>query len=187
MKVIGVVGQNGSGKDAVLKYIRAKYNIPFLSTGDMVRKLAAERKVEPTRENLGKISEEYFQNYGRGCFVELVAQQIRKEGWFVAGISGIRAPEDVTILRKHFGQSFILIDVYVTDPRTRFNRMVERSEERDPDSYQQFLKQDETEEKMFHINQTSQLADYSINNDGNKDDLSSAIDLLVQGKDLLKP
>jgi dephospho-CoA kinase len=29
MKVIGVIGQNGSGKDEVLKYLRAKYNMPF--------------------------------------------------------------------------------------------------------------------------------------------------------------
>lgn len=187
MKVIGVVGQNGSGKDAVLKYLQTNYAIPFLSTGDMVRKIAAENKIEPTRENLGKISEGYFLKHGRGCFVELVAQQIRKEGWLVAGISGIRAPEDVIILKKSFGKRFVLIDVYVTNPKIRFRRMVERNEERDPGNYQQFIKQDENEEKLFRISQTSEMADYSINNDDSKEDLNSSIDRLIQEKDLLKP
>ena len=52
MKVIGVIGQNGSGKDEVLKYLREKHNVPFLSTGDMVREIAAKEGKEPTRENL---------------------------------------------------------------------------------------------------------------------------------------
>ena len=56
-RVIGVVGKIGSGKDEVLKYLKAKYGIPYLSTGDLVRDLAAKDGVKPTRENLEIISE----------------------------------------------------------------------------------------------------------------------------------
>jgi dephospho-CoA kinase len=77
MKIIGVIGQNGSGKDEVLKYLRAKYAVPFLSTGDMVREIAAKEGKEPTRENLGEISERYFREFGRGCFVKLAANKIK--------------------------------------------------------------------------------------------------------------
>ena len=53
VRVIGAVGQNGSGKDEVLKYLRSKYGMAFLSTGDVVRDIAAKEGVEPTRDHLG--------------------------------------------------------------------------------------------------------------------------------------
>jgi dephospho-CoA kinase len=80
MKVIGVIGQNGSGKDEVLKYLRAKYNMPFLSTGDMVRDIAVKEGKESTRENLQEISERYFQEFGKGIFVKMVAANMQQNG-----------------------------------------------------------------------------------------------------------
>src|SRR4030042_5972318 len=99
VKVIGAVGQNGSGKDEVLKHLRSRDNIPFLSTGDAVREIAAKEGVEQTRENLGKISDRYFREFGKGCFVKLLADKIRHSGRQNAGITGIRALDDVSILQ----------------------------------------------------------------------------------------
>src|SRR4030043_2111255 len=137
-KVIGAIGQNGSGKDEVLKYLRAKHNMPFLSTGDAVREIAAKEGVEPTRENLGKISDRYFREFGKGCFVKLLADKIRHSGWKIAGISGIRSLDDVSILKDIFGKDFILIAVSISDPHVRFARMTKRGEGRAPHRYEQF-------------------------------------------------
>ena len=100
MKIIGVIGQNGSGKDEVLKYLRAKHKVPFLSTGDMVREIAAKEGKEPTRENLQEISQRYFREFGRGCFVKLAAEKIRQNGWKIGGITGIRSLDDVKVLKN---------------------------------------------------------------------------------------
>jgi dephospho-CoA kinase len=116
IKIIGVIGQNGSGKDEVLKFLRTKHGVPFLSTGDVVREIAAKEGVEPTRENLGKISDRYFREFGKGYFVKLLADKIKHSGWKVAGISSIRSLDDVSILKGIFGQDFILINVYITEP-----------------------------------------------------------------------
>jgi dephospho-CoA kinase len=185
MKIIGVIGQNGSGKDEVLKYLKAKYNIPFLSTGDMVREIAAKEGKAPTRENLGEISERYFREFGRGCFVKLAAGKIRENNWKIGGITGIRALEDVEVLKSGFGSDFILINVYVSDPQERYRRMVKRGEGRDPQSYEQFLRQDAAEEELFHIRSAVPRADYSIANNTTLDGLHSEIDRLVAGKGLL--
>lgn len=185
MRVIGAVGQNGSGKDEVLKYLRAKYGVPFLSTGDMVREIAANEGVEPTRDNLGKISDRYFREFGKGYFVKLLADKIQHTGWKVAGISGIRALEDVSMLKDIFGKDFVLINVYITDPQVRYSRMTKRNEERDPHSYEEFLRQDKAEEELFHIKEAEKLADYSISNDGTLDNLHLEIDRLVSDKGLL--
>ncbi len=185
MKVIGVIGQNGSGKDEVLKYLRAKHAVPFLSTGDMVREIAVKEGKEATRENLQEISERYFREFGQGCFVKLAAEKIRQNGWKIGGITGIRSEDDVKALKSIYGKEFILINVYVSNPEVRYNRMLQRGEGRDPHTYEQFLRQDEAEENLFNIQSASQYADYSISNDGTLDDLHKEIDRLVTEKDLL--
>jgi dephospho-CoA kinase len=185
IRVLGAIGQNGSGKDEVLKYLRRKYGVPFLSTGDVVREIASKEGVEPTRENLGKISDRYFREFGKGYFVKLLADKIRQTGWEIAGISGIRALKDVSILKDIFGQDFILIHVNVTDPHVRYSRMVARQEERDPHSYEEFLQQDRAEEKLFSLQAAEQKADYSLSNDGTLDDMHHEIDRLVTDEGLL--
>ena len=186
MKVIGAVGQNGSGKDEVLKYLKACYGVPFFSTGDMVREVAAREGVEPTRENLQAISERYFQEQGEGCFVRLLAERIRQDKGSIVGISGIRSLVDVQILRDVFKQAFILINVAIKDPHERYERMVKRGEERDPQAYEQFLAQDQAEEDLFHVAAAGKQADYAISNDGSLADLHTAIDRLVSDKGILR-
>ena len=185
MKIIGVIGQNGSGKDEVLKYLHAKYGVPFLSTGDMVREIAAKEGKEPTRENLQEISQRYFSEYGQGCFVKLAAGKISQKGWVIGGITGIRSLDDVKVLNRIYGKDFILINVYVSNPEVRYQRMLKRGEGRDPHSYEQFLRQDEVEEELFHIQSAAQYANYSVSNDGTLDDLHREIDRLVVEKSLL--
>ena len=182
MKIIGVIGLNGSGKDEVLKYLRAKYNVPYLSTGDMVREIAAKEGKEPTRENLQEISERYFREFGRGCFVKLAAEKIHQNGWPVGGISGIRSSDDVEVLRNSLGKDFILISVDVSNPAVRFQRMQARHEGRDPHTYEQFLRNDKAEEEIFHLQSAARFADFSVSNDGTLDDLHREIDSLVSKK-----
>ncbi|MBN1367819.1 MAG: AAA family ATPase [Dehalococcoidales bacterium] len=185
MKIIGAVGQNGSGKDEVLKYLKSAYNVPFLSTGDIVRSIAAKEGAEPTRENLGKISSRYFDEFGKGCFVKMLADKLKQSGWPVAGITGIRSLDDVTILKNIFGKNFILFRVYVTDPQLRFARMVKRAEGRDPVSYEQFSQQEDYEEKLFRISEAENQADYSLSNDTSLADLHRQIDEIVSKNGIL--
>ena len=185
MKVIGAVGQNGSGKDEVTKHVHRRYGAPLLSSGDMVREIAAEAGLEPTRANLQAISEQYFHRFGQGHFMRLIAQRIRRNAWELAAISGIRSLEDVTILRKAFGEDFVLIHVSVTDPHVRYGRMRQRGEERDPHKYDEFIRQDDAEEGLFHIGEACARADYSLDNDGTLDDLHRALDRLISKEGLL--
>jgi dephospho-CoA kinase len=185
IRIIGAVGRNGSGKDEVLKYLEAKYAVPFLATGDAVREIAKKDGVEPTRENLGKISEKYFRELGKGCFVKMLAYKLKDSGLKAAGISGIRSLDDVKILKDIFGKDFVLIDVNVSDPQVRFKRMTVRNETRDPHSYEQFLSQEENEEKLFNIREAEKLADYTVNNDSSLADMHQQIDRLVEEGKLL--
>jgi dephospho-CoA kinase len=185
-KVIGVVGDIGSGKDAVLKYLNSKYGIPYLSTGDIVRQIAEREGVEATRENLETISRQCFQDMGKGCFVKMAASEIINRGWSIAGISGVRSPDDVEVMKDMFGKNFVLIRVDIKDPRLRFERLRRRNEERDPQTYEDFLLQDSREELTFKISNAERMADYTLSNDGPLQDLHRHIDLLVEAEQLLR-
>lgn len=186
MKVIAAIGHNGSGKDEVLRYLKARYGVPFFSTGDMVREIAAKEGVAPTRENLHSISEKYFREHGEGCFVRLLVERIKEEGIHLVGISGIRSLADVRILKEAFGEGLVLINVAVENPRLRYERLVKRGEERDPRSYEEFLEQEKGEEALFRISEAAMEADYTINNDGSRGDLHAAIDRLVKDSNILQ-
>jgi dephospho-CoA kinase len=184
MKVIGAVGDIGSGKDEVLKYLRDRYGVPFLSTGDIVRKMAQEDGVEGTRENLEAISKRCFTQMGRGCIVRMAAQEIMKRDWKVAGISGVRSPEDVAVMKEMFGSGFILIRVDINDPAIRFERVRLRGERRDPLTREAFQEQDRNEQQEFQILRAESLADYTIDNSGTLAELHRQIDELVDSKKL---
>jgi dephospho-CoA kinase len=185
IRVIGTVGKIGSGKDEILKYLSARYGIPYISTGDIVRRMADEEGLEPTRKNLEEISERYFRKLGKGCFVRMAAEEIIKRKWKIAGISGIRAPADVRVLKEHFRDGFTMIRVDVTNPRLRFKRLQLRHEGRDAAIYKEFLAQDKNEEDAFKITKTEAMADYSIKNDGTLADLHSRIGALIRTKKLI--
>jgi dephospho-CoA kinase len=186
LKIIGVVGLNGSGKDEVVNYLNKKYNVPLISVGDIVRGLAAQEGIEPTRDNLNAITKTCFKRFGQGYFVKQVAEKILREKWTAAGISGIRSPEDAAILKEIFKQDFVLINVYISDSRVRYDRIFKRGTKRDQSTYEDFLRQDKISQDLFHIQDTTKLADYSVPNDGSLEDLHKSIDNLVTHKNLLK-
>ena len=185
MRIIGTIGANGSGKDEVLRHLAAHHGVPFLSTGDMVRAIAAEEGVEPTRESLGVLSERRFAEQGAGCFVRMAAERIVDNGWPVAGISGIRSVDDVRILKEAYSDGFVLIHVVVSDPRVRFERMARRGEARDPKDDAAYRSLDAQEEARFHLSQAIEYADVVLHNDGTLEDLHRAVDRLVRDTDLL--
>ncbi len=185
MKIIGVIGLNGSGKDEVVKYLNQQYNVPLLSVGDIVREIAAKEGVEPTRDNLDEITRRYFNQFGQGYFLKLIVEKIHVNRWPAVGISGVRSPDDIAILKKSFQSDFILIHVYISDTHVRYERIRRRGSKRDELTYEEFLKEDQVSEELFHIQEAIRMADYSVSNDGSLENLHQEIDKLVLAKKLL--
>jgi len=171
MKVVGTVGLNGSGKDTVTSIISKELGIPKLTIGDIARKIAATQNIEPTRENLTKISLDYRRKNGPDYFPKEIIRTIEKNNWDFVSVAGIRSNVDVDTFRKRFGSDFILIFVEVSNPAVRFERITKRGEPRDPKTFAQFLKQDSEEEKNFKLNAAIKEANYVIRNDGDIDSL----------------
>jgi dephospho-CoA kinase len=179
MKVVGAVGQIGSGKDTVIKYISKRFSIPTISIGDIAREIARKEGLPATRENLQKITEKRFEEFGRSYFIEQTVRRLRHESKDKMLITGIRAPIDVATLRRNFQEDFVLICV-LADERTRFQRLLKRAEARDPKTWREFLKQDEAEERIFQLTKTCKQADYVVDNNGTAEELFQRVDEIIQ-------
>ncbi len=175
MKVIGVAGRIGSGKDELVKTLERRCGIPTFSTGDIARKLAEERGMEISRANLHEISQQVIEEHEKGFFIRQLIRKIEAQKLQAASITGIRLPDDPDLLREHFGKDFSLVGVRVSDPHMRFERIKQRNDMRDPQSFGEFFRQDQEEEQLFHLSETLKKADLTLYNDGSLEEFHQAI------------
>jgi len=165
MRILGVAGRNGSGKDEVVNFLHARCSVAAVSPGDVVRDIAAREKISPTRENLHVVSQRYMEKEGSDFVARRLIRLIETRAWEAVGVSGVRSPDDVAAFRSRFGAGFQLAYVRVGDPTLRFRRLRERREERDPYSLEEFLEQERDEEAQFGIGRVINEADVIIPND----------------------
>jgi len=179
LKIVGVVGKIGSGKDTVVKHISSECSMQILSIGDIVREIARNEGLPETRENLQKITEKYYAKFGKTYFINETVRRIRVLNVDKVAITGIRAPIDAETLREHFHENLILICVTATK-KIRFERLLKRNEPRDPKTWREFLEQDQEEEKIFQIKETSKLANYQITNNETIEKLFQKVDRIIK-------
>ena len=171
MKVIGLVGPIGSGKDTVSNYISKKYDYKVVGMGDIVREIAAELGRGHTRDELHLTQKEIVAKYGTQYFAERVVEKIKKNGWQKVIINGIRRPEDAAVPKREFGKDIVIAWVDAL-PEIRFERMKTRKRPGDPHTMEEFLRQEENEKRFFHWDETRKYVDdVIINNDGTYEEL----------------
>lgn len=183
--IIGAVGYMASGKDHLLDYLKDNYGISIISIGDIVRDIARESGAGLDRESLHKITKQRIERFGADYFAKLAILQIQGLQAAIMGVSGIRSPADVQAFRARFGAEFILVHVKVEDIRLRYRRSRERSEERDPQSFEEFVRQDRQERETLNMDEAIEKADITIPNHHDLDSFHSLIKReLVQKKQI---
>jgi dephospho-CoA kinase len=178
-KVVGAVGLNGSGKDALIRYLGKRCGLTVLSLGDVARELAHLEGVTYTRGKLQEISQKYREKYGKNFFVKALIEEIDRKSLTKVGVSGIRTPTDVETLRQRFGSDFLLVHVDAGNPRIRFERLKQRGTARDPQNFEDFLVQEQTEKELFQVDIAIQGADVTVANDSTLEDFQHRIDRLI--------
>jgi dephospho-CoA kinase len=178
-KVVGAVGLNGSGKDALIRYLEERCGLTVLSLGDVARELAHLEGVCSSRDNLHEVSQKYLERYGKDFFIKVLTEEIDRKLLEKVGVTGIRTPTDVDTLREYFGADFFLIHVEVGNPELRFERLQQRGEARDPQKFEDFLAQEQSERDLFHVEETILQADVTIDNAGTLEKFHQEIDQLI--------
>ncbi len=161
MRVIGIIGLIGSGKDTIGDYIVKKNNYKMIVMGDIVRELAKELGRALTRDNLQLTQKEYAKRYGNEFFAEKVIEKIQENNYANVVVNGIRRPEDASVLKQEYKDNMLIIRLDAK-PETRFKRLKKRKRVSDPQTLEEFLRQEENEYKYFNYKETFKYTDVVI-------------------------
>lgn len=156
MKLIGLSGTNGSGKDTIGQILADEHNFLFISMTDMLREEAKNRGWDTSRESLRTISAEWRRESGLGVLIDKSVEYYQKMGGDekYAGlvVASLRNPGEND--RVHaLGGEVIWIDA---DPKLRFDRIGSRSRADDPMDFDEFQKQEQAE--MQHSGDAATLS-----------------------------
>src|SRR3989344_194946 len=102
MKIIGVAGTNGSGKDSLGEILAKYHGYMFVSVADFLRDEAKKRGLPIEREILRTISAEWRRKYGVGVLVDRAVKLFQKTGKDYKGlaISPMRNPGEADRLKE---------------------------------------------------------------------------------------
>lgn len=181
MKVIGIAGTNGAGKDAVANYICKRYGYKKITVGEIVREMMKEEKIRITRKSQGSYQKKYVKKHGMDYFMKKVIEKIKRGRKKKIVVSGLRYPTDVKTLKKAFKKKFFSLMVD-SDPKIRYYRMTKRKRADMPRSYEHFQKQENREFQLFKFKQTFKLIDEIIMNNETFYDLKANIRKIIKKK-----
>jgi len=143
MKIVGVAGTNGSGKDTIGEYL-AKHGWLFVSVSDFLRQEAKKRDLPIEREVLRTISAEWRRKYGVGVLVDKAAELFEASPGKYKGLVAVpmRNPGEAQHI-KDLGGRLVWVDA---DPKLRYKRIISRlRSSEDQKSYEQFLQEEKDE------------------------------------------
>jgi dephospho-CoA kinase len=180
MKIIGLAGTNGSGKDMLGQVLADDYGYIFISVSDILRAEAAKRGLPSNRETLRTISAEWRRKNGLGVLIDMAIEKLKSSSDIYNGlvVSAMRNRGEAEHL-KAVGGTLIWIDA---DPRVRYERVTSRA--RDAESkmtFEEFMIAERQEMEQSGDEATlggakvKELADIYLENSGSIDDFKNLI------------
>jgi dephospho-CoA kinase len=121
MKIIGIAGTNGSGKDSVGQIFAEYHNYLFVSVTNILRAELTKRDVPISRQSLRALSAEWRGEQGQGILIDMAmnSYQAVKDKYAGVAIASLRHPGEGD--RVHaLGGLIVWVDA---DQRIRYDRV----------------------------------------------------------------
>jgi cytidylate kinase len=173
MKIIGISGTNGSGKDSLGQMLAERHGYLFVSVTDILREGLREQNQPIERKNLRNLSTQWRREHGLGVLVDKAVEKFKESGSKYRGlaIASLRNPGEADKVHE-LGGKVIWLDA---DPQERYERIHSRHRStEDQKTYGQFLEEEQAEmqhegdEATLSLAGVKTKADIFIRNDGNK-------------------
>ena len=175
--IIGIIGENASGKTTTTEYLKQKFNAVTFRFSDMLGDILKRMYIEPTRTNFQQLSTVLRQNFSEDIMSKVIAQDAKNATADVIITEGVRRPSDVVHLREL--SNFILIYIKA-DERVRFDRLATRGEKPDDatKTWEEFQTESrqESEQKILEI---AAEANYTVDNNGSIENTYVQLDSIV--------
>jgi len=174
MKIIGIGGTNGSGKDTVGQTLAERHNWLFVSISDILRDELNHRGQPIERKNLRHLSAEWRRELGLGALIDKALEAFRRQeelhnlgGLAIASLRNYGEADRV----HELGGKVIWVDA---DPEVRYKRISARvRSDEDRKTYEEFLKDEQAEMQHFegdkatlNLQGVKERADIVIENSG---------------------
>jgi cytidylate kinase len=168
LKIIGIAGTNGSGKDSVGHVLADRHSYLFVSVTDLLRAELNRRGVPVDREHLRELSAEWRREYGLAVLVDRALEEYnRLKGQYVGvAIASLRNPAEADRIHE-LGGVVLWIDA---DAHTRYARIQNNAEARarageDAKSFEEFLAEEQAEMTSSGDAATLNMADVKKRSD----------------------
>jgi dephospho-CoA kinase len=184
MKIIGISGTNGSGKDTVSKLLADQYGFYAASATDMLGDELTRRGLPHERENKRTLSAQWRREHGMGVIVDKAVEAAKAAGLDKIVVGSLRNPGEVDRVHE-LGGTMIWIDA---DPKVRYERIQSRvGRVEDRKTFEEFLAEEEAEmnhsgdEATLNMSGVKAKADRFLDNE-----TENIEDFKAQAEDLLK-
>lgn len=180
MKVIGLTGTIGSGKEIVREIIEKNMNAYSVVLSSLLKEDALKKQgINITRETRQNLGNELRKQYGNEILAKIAVSFMQNNKDFLI-IDGIRNPGEADFLKTKFGVDFRLIAVDAPQ-QIRYDRISQRKREGDPQTWEEFIKLDERDqgkdepEYGQQVKKCIEMADIYIENAGNLQELENKV------------
>ena len=173
--VIWIIWSLASWKDTVAEYIHERLGRPIFQVSDVLKKIATDQKISPTRENLWQLSRDISDKWDE-YLVKVIIESLPSHMTHII-IAGMRQLGQIDYLKQHATLQLIWVDADIT---SRFNRAKERNKLWDATSLDEFMYLENLDNS--HIQNVSSclaLCDMCIDNSWTQDALYTQIDTFL--------
>ncbi|MFC1686268.1 AAA family ATPase [Nanoarchaeota archaeon] len=164
--IIGLTGSLGAGKGTIIEYLKSQ-GFEYFTLSDELRKEAVKRNIPLTRSNLQDLGNEFREREGPAALAKRALANMQPAKGYI--VDGVRNPGEIKELKSK--NNFFLVSIDAP-AQLRFQRMLQRNQEKDPRTWEEFLQVD-ARDKGKGEKETGQqnaacmeLSDFQIYNDG---------------------
>lgn len=176
--IIGIIGENASGKTTATDYLKEKYGAVSFRFSDMLADILKRLYLEPARNNFQILSTILRQNFSEDIMSRVIAEDVKNSPANLIITEGVRRPTDIVYLKNNHGFKLIALK---TDEKIRYERLKQRQEKQDDatKTWKEFQAegQQESEQKIKEVDAS---ADFSVDNNGSIDDLKKQLDEIAK-------